>query len=104
MRVLIYALQTAFQSLWHEKWVNFLTILSISISLLILSAFVTITLNVDSILTKWAKSFGLVVYLNEDLKKEAEETIKDFFQQDSDIVEVKYITKDRALMELKQML
>jgi cell division transport system permease protein len=104
LRVLIYALQTAFQSLWHEKWVNFLTILSISIGLLILSAFVTITLNVDSTLTKWAKSFGLVVYLNEDLKKEAEETIKDFFQQDSDIVEVQYITKDRALIELKQML
>jgi len=104
MRAFIYAFQTASKSLWHEKWINFLTILSISVSVLILSAFVTITINADSILQKWSKSFGLVVYLNEDLTQEAENTIRAFFSHDPDIVEVIYISKNDALTELKNML
>jgi cell division transport system permease protein len=104
MRAFIYAFQTASKSLWHEKWINFLTILSISVSVLILSAFVTITINADSILQKWSKSFGLVVYLDEDLTQEAENTVKDFFSHDPDIVEVKYISKKEALVELKNIL
>jgi len=104
MRAVIYAFQTASKSLWHEKWINFLTILSISVSVLILSAFVTITINADSILQKWAKSFGLVVYLNEDLSPEEENAVRDFFSHDPDIVEIKYISKKEALAELKKIL
>jgi len=104
MRIFLYALQTAAKSLWHEKWINFLTILSISVSVLILSAFVTITINADSILQKWSKSFGLVVYLNEDLTPDDENTIKGLFSRDPDIVEVRYISKEEALADLKKIL
>jgi cell division transport system permease protein len=104
LRVLEYSLQTAFKSLWHEKWINILTILSISISLLILTAFAVITLNVESVLRHWSKSFGLVVYLDDGLNKEAEDTLKAFFEKDSAIVEVKYISKDNAVEELRQIL
>ena len=52
MRTFIYSVQTAFKSILHDKWINLLTILSIGISLLILSAFVTITLNMDSLLKR----------------------------------------------------
>ena len=104
MRTLVYSLQTAFKSLWHEKWINFLTILSIGTSLLILSAFVGVTLNADSVLKRWAKSFGLVVYLDNTLNRKAEDRLKDFFQQDPDVLEVKYISKDRAIRELREIL
>lgn len=104
MRALIYSLQTAFKSIWHEKWINLLTILSIGVSLLILSAFVTITFNIDSVLKRWSKSFGIVVYLNEDLTREVEITMKDFFTEDPDILEVKYITREQALEDLKRIL
>ncbi len=104
MRTLVYSLQTAFKSLWHEKWINFLTILSIGTSLLILSAFVGVTLNADSVLKRWAKSFGLVVYLDNTLNRKAEDRLKDFFQQDPDVLEVKYISKDRAIRELHEIL
>jgi cell division transport system permease protein len=104
LRTLVYSLQAAFKSLWHEKWINFLTILSIGTSLLILSAFVGVTLNADSVLKRWAKSFGLVVYLDNTLNRKAEDRLKDFFQQDPDVLEVKYISKDRAIRELHEIL
>ncbi len=104
MRTFIFSLQTAIKSLWYEKWVNLLTILSISISLLILSAFASITLNADAALKSWARSFGLVVYLDEDLKSADENALKEYFKKDSDILEVKYISKTRAVEELRQIL
>lgn len=104
MRTFIYSVQTAFKSIMLDKWINFLTILSIGISLLILSAFVTITLNMDSLLKRWSKSFGLVVYLDDSLNREAENTLMDFFQKDPDIIDVKYISKGEAIEELRLVL
>lgn len=104
MRTFIYSVQTAFKSILRDKWLNLLTILSIGISLLILSAFVTITLNMDSLLKRWSKSFGLVVYLDDGLNMEAENTLKAFFQKDPDIIKVIYISKEEAIKELKLVL
>lgn len=101
MRILIYSLETALRSLWHEKWINLLTIMSISIGLLIVSTFMSITNNLDSVLKRWAKDFGLIVYLNEGLSRETEDTLKDFFEHDSDFTAVTYISKDQALQELR---
>jgi cell division transport system permease protein len=101
MRIFTYAFETALRSLWHEKWINLLTILSISIGLLIVSTFVSITHNLDSVLKRWAKDFGLIVYLNEGLNRETEDTLKDFFEHDSDFTAVTYISKDQALQELR---
>jgi cell division transport system permease protein len=101
LRILLYSLKTAFKSIWYEKWINLLTVLSVGVSLLILSAFVTVTLNMDSVLKRWSKSFGLVVYLDEKLNKDAEDTLKEFFLNDADILEVKYISKDQAVKELR---
>jgi cell division transport system permease protein len=81
-----------------------LTILSIGIGLLILSSFVTITMNMDSLLKRWSKSFGLVVYLDDSMNREAENTLKAFFQNDPDIIEVKYVSKGEAVEELKIVL
>lgn len=104
MRIFIFSLQTALKSIWHEKWINLLTILSISVSLLILSAFVTVTLNVDETLKRWSKSFGLVVYLALDTSTDKEHSLKELFQKDPDVLEVTYISKDQALTELRGLL
>jgi cell division transport system permease protein len=99
-----YALKTAFKSLAHEKWINFLTVLSVSIGLTTLCAFIMINSNMNSALQRWAKSFGVVVYLNEDTTKEGEDALKKYFQQDSDIEEVNYISKEHAFEEIKKTL
>lgn len=104
MRIFLYSFQTALKNLWHEKWINILTILSISVGLLILSSFLMVTLNMDSVLKRWAKGFGLIVYLKEEISKKEEDILKEFFLQDPDILEVKYISKEQALNELREVL
>ena len=104
MRIFIYSLKAALKNLWLEKWINLLTVLSVSIGLLILSTFAAITLNTDAVLKRWAKSFGLVVYIEETISIKAEDTLKNLFKRDADILEVKYISKDHALKELRQIM
>jgi len=104
LEILRYSLKTAFKSIGHEKWINFLTVISVSIGLTLLCAFIMVNSNMNSALQRWAKSFGMVVYLDEGVTREAEETLEKFFHQDSDIDEVKYISKDTAFEEIKKTL
>jgi cell division transport system permease protein len=104
VKILKYFFDTAFKNIWIDKWANLLTIISISIGLSILCAFVMITFNMDSVIQRWSNSFGLVVYLDQDISKEMEATLQGQFQQDSDITEVKYISNDEALEEVKKSL
>jgi cell division transport system permease protein len=104
MRILIFSIKSALKNLWHEKWINLLTVLSISIGLLILTTFAAITFNMDSMLKRWSKSFGIVVYLDDNLTEKAKNTLKDFFQKDPDIIDIKYISEDQALREVEKAL
>jgi cell division transport system permease protein len=104
MRVLFYSIQSALKNLWAEKWINLLTTFSVGIGLLILSAFVTVTLNMDSVLKKWGRSFGIVVYLDDSISAEATGTVREIFKQDPDVLEVIYISEDEALKELRSIL
>lgn len=104
MRKLIFSLQTALKNLWIERWINLLTVLSISIGLLILGTFAAITLNMDAVIKRWAMSFGLVVYIDDSVTEEAEGILEDLFSRDPDILEVTYVSKDRALKDLRSIM
>jgi len=104
MRIFLYSLQTALKNLWIEKWINFLTVLSVSIGLLILSIFAAFTLNMDSVIKRWAMSFGIVVYMDDSISKQAEDTVKNLLERDPDILEVTYISKEDAIRELRQIM
>ncbi|MBI5665382.1 MAG: ABC transporter permease [Nitrospirae bacterium] len=104
MNVLRYALKSAFKSIWIEKWFNLIAIFAISIGLFILCAFVMLTLNMDSAIERWSKSFGIIVYLSDGLSREEEEKAGDQFRSDPDISEVKYISKDTALEHVRSAL
>ncbi len=104
MRIFMYSFQTAAKNLWTEKWINILTMLTISVGLLILGTFVLLTLNMDSALKRWSRDFGLVVYFDEIISSEREEKLKAQLLSDPDVTDIKYISKDAALEELKQAL
>ncbi len=104
MNVIRYALKSAVKSIWIEKWFNLIAIFAISIGLFILCAFVMLTLNMDSAIQRWSKSFGIIVYLSDGLSREEEEKAGNQFRQDPDILEVKYISKETALENVRSAL
>jgi cell division transport system permease protein len=104
LRILIYSFQTALKNLWHARWINFLTVISISVGLLLLSAYLLITFNVDSVINRWSRGFGMVVYLQENIGSEEEEHLKTLLLQDKEILDVKYISNVEALDTLREVL
>jgi len=104
MMSLLYYFQTAIKNIWIEKWINSLTILSISIGILILCTFGMITFNLDSMLKTWSKGFGIVIYLDEKITKADENRLQEQLLKDRDFVEVKYVSKDQALSDVRQTL
>ncbi len=104
MKIFFYYFQSAFKNIWREKWINLLTILSISIGLLILCAFALLSLNMDSVLRHWSKGFGIVVYLDEAISKQEEKDIENQFLNDPDIIKVNYISKEQALIDVRDTL
>jgi cell division transport system permease protein len=102
LEILKYSFKTAFKSIGHEIWINALTVLSVSIGLTMLCSFIIINSNVNTALQRWAKSFGMVVYLNEGVSKEREEALKKHLLQDTDIDAVNYISKEQSFEEIKR--
>jgi cell division transport system permease protein len=100
MKALLYSFQIVFKSLWREKWINFLAVLSISIGLSLITTFIMITFSMDSVLQRWANNFGLVVYLDESMSPADEQTLNKQFRNDMDIIEVNFVSKDLALKKL----
>lgn len=104
MRIFIYSINSALKNLWRERWINFLTVISISVGLLILSSFLTITLNVDSVMKRWSMGFGMVVYLQDDISRETQASLEKLLSEDSGVLEVNYISKDEAMETLRDLL
>ncbi len=104
MNIITYSFQTVIKSLWREKWINLLTLLSISIGLSLVTTFIMFTINMDSVIQRWAKNFGLVVYLSETISEIDETSLVTQFKKDPDILDIKYISKDTALQELRAIL
>ncbi|MBI5026840.1 MAG: ABC transporter permease [Nitrospirae bacterium] len=104
MKSFLYSLRVSILSLWREKWINLLTMLSISVGFLVLGTFALVTFNIDLTLNRWAEGFGLVVYLKDNISESEKNSLKERLKKDSDIVEVKYISKDVAFAEMKRSL
>jgi cell division transport system permease protein len=104
VNILRYSFKTAFKSIWSEKGFNLLAILTISIGLFILCAFVMLTLNMDYAIQRWSKSFGIIVYLGDGLSTEEEKRLGVQFQQDPDIANIKHISKKQALEDVRNAL
>jgi cell division transport system permease protein len=99
-----YSFKTALKNMWIEKWINLLTILSIGIGLSIFCLFVMMSVKMDSVLEKWTRSFGVIVYLDEEISSQEEDVLKEHFLQDPDIMEIKYVSKEQALEEVRENL
>ncbi|MBI4844608.1 MAG: ABC transporter permease [Nitrospirae bacterium] len=104
MRNVMYSLETACSNTWRDKWMNLLSAFLICSGLAIFGSFLILSFNMESAVRKWFNDFSIVIYLNKGISSDEEEALKNFFIQDSDVLSLRYISKEEALLELKDML
>jgi cell division transport system permease protein len=98
-----YSFRLAAQSLLREKWINFLSVLTIASGLLIAALTALSVYNVDTITKKLPEKFSVMLYLKDNLSGQEVENILNTLKKDGSVETVKYISKDDALKELKTM-
>jgi len=96
-----YPFKIAIQSIVREKWVNLVSVLTIAAGLLLTTVIILTVYNIDLATKKLPEKFSMMVYLKDDLSQEQTKSILYDIKDDDSVKSVTYITKDRALNELK---
>jgi cell division transport system permease protein len=99
-----YSFRLAVQSLIHDKWINFLSVLTIAVGLLFTAITLLTVFNISLAIKDLPEKFSIMLYLKEDLSQQDIETLMKTAQKDPSVEKVKYITKEEAWKELKASL
>lgn len=99
-----FAFRLALQSLFHEKWINLLSVLTIASGLLIAALTALSLYNINATIKRLPGKVSIMLYLKDNLSGEKMEHIIDTVKKNASVDTVKYISKDEALKELKAML
>jgi cell division transport system permease protein len=97
----LYSFRVAARSILHERWINLLSILTITAGLLFTAITVLSLYNVDLATKKLPEKFSMMLYLKDNLSQEDLENIMNTTRKDDAVKTVKYIPKDKALEELR---
>jgi cell division transport system permease protein len=99
-----YSFRLAVQSLFHDKWINFLSVLTIAVGLLFTAITLLTVFNISLATKDLPEKFSIMLYLKEDLPQPDIETLINTARKDPSVEKVKYITKEEAWKELKASL
>jgi len=99
-----YSFRLAVQSLLHDKWINFLSVLTIAVGLLFTAITLLTVFNISLATKDLPEKFSIMLYLKEDLSQQDIETLMKTARKDPSVEKVKYITKEEAWKELKASL
>lgn len=99
-----YSVRVALKSLWHEKWVNILSALTIAIALVVMALIALSIYNIDLFLRRLPERFSVVAYLNNGLSEKDSQDIIDLIKKHSSVGKVRYISRADAWKELKTSL
>lgn len=99
-----YSLRLALQSLWHEKWINTISTLSIAMGLLLIAGIAIALYNTSLFAKRLPERFSIIAYLVDNLSEQEIQDITASIRQYKEVENLRYISKTDALRELKAYL
>jgi cell division transport system permease protein len=99
-----YSFTVTMKSLFREKWINLLSVLTIASGLLIISVAFFTVYNIDASAKKLPEKFSMNLYLDDNLPRAQIDGVIAALRKNSTVSSVKFISKDNAMKEMKAML
>jgi cell division transport system permease protein len=99
-----YSFTVTIKSLFREKWINLLSVLTIASGLLIISVAFFTVYNIDASARKLPEKFSMNLYLEDNLSRGQIDGVIAALRKNSAVSSVKFISKDDAMKEMKAML
>ncbi|MGD9105919.1 MAG: permease-like cell division protein FtsX [Desulfobacterales bacterium] len=101
---MIHNYKRAIQDIRDHKFLNAVTIITIAISILIVSAFALFFVNANEIINSWKKGIKIMVYLKPDTPETKISELIQKIQHMDGIRNVRFISKNEAFQELKKQM
>ena len=94
----------AIQDILDNRFLNAITIITIAISILIVSAFALFFVNVNNIMDNWKKGIRIMAYLKPGIPVEKILELKVKIEGMNGVQDAGFISKEKALMRLKKQM
>ena len=91
----------AIDDIFKNRFLNLVTIITISLSILITSAFILFFINTSEIINSWQKGLRIMAYLKPEVSNTALAYLKQAIQSLDGVQTLRYIPKAEALSQLK---
>jgi cell division transport system permease protein len=101
---MIYNYKRAIQDIRDHKFLNLVTIITMAVSILIVSAFALFFVNANEIINSWKKGIKIMVYLKPDTPETKVSELIGKIQTMEGIRDVRFISKDEAFQTLKKQM
>ncbi len=100
----LYFIKTAFSNLWESKVTAFFTLVTLSVALGFLGAYLAIFMNMKSALGMMTERFPLTVYLTDGISASQLDAVKKRLAGDPSVASYEYTSKEKAFELFKQTL
>ncbi len=101
---MIFYYKRALQDIVDHKFLNAITIMTIAISILIVSAFSLFFVNANEIINSWKKGIRIMAYLKPGVPEVKIPELKQKIKRINGIQDVRFIPKSKALQLLKKQM
>jgi cell division transport system permease protein len=99
--MLILFFKRAIEDFRNNRLLNIVTLLTISLSILIVGAFILFFINTSEIMNFWKKGVRVMAYLKPDLSPSELSNVKHQIQAMDGVANLRFISKEDALNQLK---
>jgi cell division transport system permease protein len=96
LRAVAYFFEEALQSLWRSRLINALSIGTISVSLFVLGAFLTIASNLSDVVTRWTQKVQVTVYLEDGVEPRIKTMLQDRLKDDAAVETLVSVEREEA--------
>ncbi len=96
LRAVAYFVEEALQSLWRSRLINALSIGTISVSLFVLGAFLTIASNLSEVVTRWTQKVQVTIYLEDGVEPRIRTMLSDRLKDDAAVETLLSVEREEA--------
>ncbi len=99
-----YLIKSALQSLWHERWINLISVISIATTLFILGFSLTGLYNLQRFVKDTPESFTVMVFMKTEARETDINKLMASLKASGLVKKIDYISKEQALEDVKKAL
>ncbi len=100
----MYSIKLGLKSLWRERWINILSVLTIGVGFFVLSVVALLLLNLELASRRLPEKFTITVFLEDETNQKDMLRIRKMIERATVVERVDFISKDDAFEDLKRSL